>query len=74
MGQALIYAIKEGLGQSFTSKVKDAWSSVFQLISETMSEELPEGPISSNHIEQLKRTWKVLGQNPEQLGAVLFAK
>eukprot|EP00057_Strongylocentrotus_purpuratus_P001468 XP_001199205.2 PREDICTED: uncharacterized protein LOC763287 isoform X1 [Strongylocentrotus purpuratus] len=74
VGQALIYAIKEGLGQSFTSKVKGAWSSIFQLISETMSEELPEGPISSNHIELLKRTWKVLGQNPEQLGAVLFAK
>ncbi|XP_054758842.2 uncharacterized protein LOC129264905 [Lytechinus pictus] len=73
-GQALMYAIKEGLGSSFTSKVKDAWSVVFQLISDMMSEVLPEGPISFDHIEVLKRTWKVLGQNPEQHGTVVFAK
>ncbi|XP_041469276.1 uncharacterized protein LOC121419053 isoform X3 [Lytechinus variegatus] len=73
-GLALMYAIKEGLGSSFTSKVKDAWSVVFQLISDMMSEVLPEGPISFDHIEVLKRTWKVLGQNPEQHGTVVFAK
>lgn len=35
-GDALIWALNEGLGEAFTPEVKDAWVAVYELISSTM--------------------------------------
>lgn len=36
VGEALIYTLDKGLGDSFTEEVKEAWLAVYTLLSETM--------------------------------------
>jgi hemoglobin-like flavoprotein len=36
VGEALIWTLGQGLGEAFTSEVKEAWSSVYSLLATTM--------------------------------------
>jgi hemoglobin-like flavoprotein len=36
VGAALLWTLAEGLGESFTPQVKDAWESVYSLLADTM--------------------------------------
>ena len=75
VGAALIHAIKEGLGSSYSPNIQSAWVAVFQLITDTMSDVLPDsGPLTSAQKELVKRTWQVLAPNPAKHGAVMFAQ
>ncbi len=38
VGSALIYTLETGLGESFTSEVKDAWVEVYTLLATTMKD------------------------------------
>ncbi|XP_072164893.1 uncharacterized protein [Diadema setosum] len=74
VSEALLYAIRLGLGKSHDDDIEAAWTAVFQLISSTMSDVLPDGPLSSQHLELVTTTWDILAENPVDHGAVVFAK
>jgi hemoglobin-like flavoprotein len=38
VGQALLWTLEKGLGGSFTPEVKDAWTTVYGILSETMKQ------------------------------------
>ena len=69
-----MYAIREGLGSLYNRKVEEAWTTVFELIADTMSEVLPDGPISARHTELVRSTWEAVAEDPERYGAIMFAR
>ena len=42
VGEALLWTLSQGLGDSFTREVRDAWSSFYQFVSESMKKGLNE--------------------------------
>ena len=79
VGDALIHAISEGLGDRFDSETEAAWHAVFKLIVSVMSTHLPdqqqaEGPLSTSQKRLVQTTWTKLSPDPTQHGSVMFAK
>lgn len=44
VGEALIWALEQGLGDGFTDETREAWTRVYELISQVMIESSSEGP------------------------------
>ncbi len=62
VGSALIYTLETGLGEGFTSEVKDAWVEVYTLLATTMKDaaskvEIPSKPEAVSTSES-KPWWK----------------
>lgn len=71
-------SLKETLGSSFNDNTKNAWLTFWQLIEDTMSEQLvavaEDGLITRNQKGIVQRTWKMLEKDPGRHGAVMFAR
>ena len=47
VGSALIWTLEKGLGADFTPAVRDAWSSTYSLLANTMIEAQREAPVAA---------------------------
>ena len=43
MGEALLYALEQGLGDMFTDEVKDAWVTLYKVVEACMTQGMKEG-------------------------------
>ena len=48
VGQALIATLEAGLGAEFTPEVKEAWTTLYQVISKSMKEGLNEAALAAS--------------------------
>ena len=73
---ALMHAISEGLGSSFTDDVRNAWAAVFKVVVDTMSEFLADddATITEDQKRLVQASWKTLSGDLELHGATMFAK
>lgn len=69
-----MHAIRQGLDSDYNKDVEKAWLAVLQVIVDTMSAELPDGTLDDAKKNLVRETWVTLSPNPEQHGAVMFAK
>lgn len=57
VGNALLYTLKTGLGDSFTPELRQAWSDVFRLIANAMREHAYPG-FDANTFQNTKRYYR----------------
>ena len=75
VGEVLLETIKEALGDTFNDELRLAWTVVFKIIAETMSEPLnEEGSITADHKRLVQKTWTKLSSDPAKHGATMFSK